>query len=44
MVFINMKVFAPMDMTLILIVLVVLVASRPNVNTFNNCNNIHLGC
>ena len=43
MVFINMKVFAPMDMTLILIVLVVLVASRPNVNTFNNCNNIHLG-
>ena len=32
-----------MDMTLILIVLVVLVASRPNVNTFNNCNNIHLG-
>ena len=31
-----------MDMTLVLIVLVVLVASRPNVNTFNNCNNIHL--
>jgi len=37
-----MKVFCPMDITLILIVLVVLVVLRLNINIFNNCNNIHL--
>lgn len=40
-VFINMKVFCPMDITLILIVLVAFVV-KPQVNIFNNCNNIHL--
>lgn len=37
-----MKVFCPMDITLILIVLVVLVVLRLNINIFNNCNNINL--